>query len=82
MKWKIPFLSIAAIIHIIHSISEFQSLKSDSYGFGEMGLRIEIFGGLLAITIDFILMRFIKKDQPFYLTEFFLLLTGASIFYR
>ncbi len=85
MKWKFPFLTLAAIIHIVYSIINYQTVyrqHGDSWGFGAMGLRIEIFGGILAIVIDLILMRSIRKTKPFIVTEFFLILIGASIFYR
>jgi hypothetical protein len=75
MKWRIPFLSAAALINIIYSITQ------PDDGIISM-IRVSILFALIAIIIDLALMRLIKKNLPFYLIEFFLILTGASILYR
>ena len=84
MKKKLPLLSIAAIIHIIYSIRFYQShgRQGDHERWGILATGLLVAGGIIAIILDLIMLKFIKEKFPFFITELVLIIIGFLIFYK
>ncbi|MBM3416354.1 MAG: hypothetical protein FJY20_07880 [Bacteroidetes bacterium] len=82
-KWRIPFLSVIAVIHAVYYICQLQvSDRQGAYvAIEAMVTGYTVIAGISAITIDLLLIRFNRNNPSFYFIELLALLTGIVIFY-
>ena len=84
MKIKPPILSIAAIIHIIYSVSYYikHGIQNDHEGWGKLATLVLVGAGFTAIVVDVILHKRIKKITTYMIIASLLLFTGYILFYK